>query len=398
MSVPLKNALSLEPAERAAPARREPLVIDTIDGLERFRALRQEWNELLRETSSHRLFLTWEWMYTWCRHLLEDRRLRLITVRCDGKLAAIAPLALRPSRFRRLLPFPALEFLGMGSVGSDYLDLLVRRGVEDDVLRVLSNYLTEHEFILDLSRVEAATAHSNALALQLRQRGWGAKTTPTDTCPLIDLSRHTWESYLAGLGSTHRYNFRRRLRSLEKQWRVRFEQARSEGQRAEFMRVLIALHRQRWRQRGCPGAFHTPALVAFHEELSRLALQQGWLRLYVLWLDDRPAAALYGFSYDGTFYFYQSGFDPTLGKHSVGLVLTGLAIRSAIEEGAQVYDFLRGDEPYKFLWAREERKLIRLELFPPCVRGRFFRQAMEVRHGIKKLFGVATVADPSALP
>src|SRR5689334_6971611 len=349
MSIPLKGMLNPEPAGRPgapADAGHAPLVIERIGSLDQFRDLRDEWSELLQASASRRLFLTWEWMHTWCRHLLEDRQLHLLTVRCGGELVAIAPLALRPSRPQRVLPFSALEFLGMGSVGSDYLDLLIRRGHEDAVQGALAAYLTEHKFILELSRVEASAAQASALARQLRRHGWDAKTTTTDTCPLIDLSRHTWESYLASLGSTHRYNWRRRLKGLEKQWKVRLDLARSEDQRAESMRVLIALHQRRWHQRGSPGAFHTSGLVGFHEEISRLALQPRGLRPYVLRLDENPAAALYGFSYNGTFYFYQSGFDPGLGKHSVGLVLMGLAIRNAIEEGAKVYDFLRGDEPY----------------------------------------------------
>jgi len=400
MSIPMNRALMLEPAGLAgstAPARHGPMVIERIEDLERFAALRGEWDELLHASAVPRLFLTWEWLHTWCRHLLEGRRLHIITVRCDGVLTAIVPLAVRPSRPLRLLPFSALEFLGMGSVGSDYLDVVVRSGFEDEVQVLLANYLSEHQFILELCRVEAASAQANGLARKLRQRNWHARIATTDTCPVIDLSRHTWESYLNSLGSTHRYNFRRRQRGLEKQWKVSFEQAATEAQRAEAMRALIALHQKRWRQRGSPGAFHTPGLVAFHEELSRLALQQGWLRLYVLRLDDQPAAALYGFHYHGTFYFYQSGFDPALGKHSVGLVMMGLAIRSAIEEGAKVYDFLRGDEPYKFLWAQGERRLIRLELFPPSARGRFCQRATGLRWGMKKLLGLAAVVEPAGL-
>src|SRR5207245_43184 len=83
------------------------------------------------------------------------------------------------------------------------------------------------------------------------------------------------------------------------------------------------------------------------------APDRGWLRLSELRLDGRPAASLYGFRYRDTFSFYQSGFDPAYARDSVGLVTMGLAIRSAIEEGAAEYDLLHGDEAYKFQWARE---------------------------------------------
>lgn len=364
------------------------IVIEKVEELERFEAIRDEWNELLEDSASNGLFLTWEWLHTWWKHLAEDRRLNIITVRLDGRLIAIAPLAYRSSRWRRLLPFPALEFLGTSYVGSDYLDVLIRRGHERQALSALAESLVGSPLMLEFSQVDRNGAQAVDLALQLKQQGWGSYRRLTDFCPYINLSGHDWESYLASLGSAHRYNLKRRLRNLERQWSVQFERVRSEEQRAEVLHELIRLHERRWRERNGTGVFHSPALVAFHEEVSRLALQRAWLRLYVLRLDGRPVAAIYGFNYHNTFYFYQSGFDPDYGKHSVGLVIMGLAIKSAIEEGLKVYDFLRGDESYKMLWTHDERELVRLGLYPPGERGTFYRQTMELRWYIKNILSL----------
>jgi hypothetical protein len=45
----------------------------------------------------------------------------------------------------------------------------------------------------------------------------------------------------------------------------------------------------------------------------------------------------------------------------------GLAIKSAIEDGAGEYDLLHGREAYKFHWTKEVRELDRLEIYPPDV-------------------------------
>jgi CelD/BcsL family acetyltransferase involved in cellulose biosynthesis len=120
---------------------------------------------------------------------------------------------------------------------------------------------------------------------------------------------------------------------------------------------------------GGSNAFETEDLVSFHNELTSLALIQGWLRLFVLSLDGVPAAALYAFSYAGKFYFYQSGLDMAYAKQSIGLVTMGLAIKRAIEEGANEYDLLQGREPYKFHWTSQSRDLTQLEFYPPGARG-----------------------------
>jgi len=121
---------------------------------------------------------------------------------------------------------------------------------------------------------------------------------------------------------------------------MRFEQARSVREVSDALVTLVRLHHMRWRWRGGSNGFHTPALLAFHADVSQLARARGWPRLFVLSLDGRPAAALYGFRYGETFYFYQSGFDPEYRRYSVGLLATGLSIRAAFEEGAREYDLL----------------------------------------------------------
>lgn len=359
--------------------------IEIIENLACFEGLRDEWNDLLKNSSSDCFFLTWEWLYTWWKHFSENSQLHIVAVRHEGKLCGIAPFTLRSRRWKRLLPFSALEFLGTGSVGSDYLDILVRRGHEFQVLFELSGYLADVKFMFELSRVEKNIAYACKFAMGLTQRGWSSTKISTDVCPYVDLLGHDWESYLESLSRAHRYNLRRRLRNMEKRWDTRFDLVQSEEQRTAAMQILIALHGKRWRERGSPGAFNSSALVSFHNELSRLALDKGWLRLYVLRLNGEPAAALYGFFYNRIFYFYQSGFNLDFYQHSVGLVTMGLAINSAISEGAIIYDFLRGNESYKSLWANGCRELIRLELYPPGVRGMLCRQTMELRSNIKKI-------------
>lgn len=350
-----------------------------------FEQLREEWNELLEASDSNGLFLTWEWLFTWWKHLSGGRRLHIVTVRLGRQLVAIAPLALRPSSLARLLPFRALEFLGSGIIGSDYLDFIIRRGQEREACRTLADYLSREKLVLELTQLSKDACVAAEIAARLHQEAWNLAEAKTNVCPFINLSGHSWESYLASLGSEHRYNFGRRMKNLTKRFEVRFEQARSEEQRRGSFALLVALHNMRWRDRGCSEAFYAANLLAFHQELSRLALERGWLRLFVLRLDGAPAAALYGFRYHRVFYFFQSGFDPNYGKHSVGLVTMGLAIKSAVEEGAEEYDLLHGDEPYKFHWARTSRELSRLELYPPGGRGRLHKGTLELNRAARRM-------------
>lgn len=349
---------------RMTPVAAKTIVVQRIEDPAAFQALREEWDELLAASLADSFFLTWEWLYAWWTHLAGDRRLFLLVARQGGRLVAIAPLSLRARRVAGVVPLRSVEFLGADRLSSDYLDVIVRRGWEADAIPALARYLADARLALELASVRRAGCAAAALSRALTQRRWRMLETPTAVCPFIDLSGHTWESYLGTLESKPRNDFLRLLKNLTKKFSVRLEPASSEPQRREFMVHLVRLHNLRWQNLGGSDALHTADLVAFHDEVSRVTLERGWLRLFVLWLDGQPVASLYGFRYGRTFYFVQTGFDPAYGRHAVGLITVGLTIKSAIAEGAEEYDFLRGDEAYKFRWAREVRHLATLEVYP----------------------------------
>src|SRR5262249_29996182 len=178
------------------------------------------------------------------------------------------------------------------------------------------------------------------------------------------------------LSSSQRYTFNRKLRALHKSFDVRLDIIEAESDAQAGLDVVVDLHRKRWGSRGTSEAFQTAGITAFHREFVSHAASCGWLRRMILKLDNTPAAAIYGLRYGPTFYFYQSGLDSLYARHSVGLVIMGLAIKRAAEEGAAEYDLLHGDEEYKFHWTRRQRNLARLELFPAHARARVYRHAM----------------------
>lgn len=371
----------------AIPVRAQAAIVERIEDPASFHALRDAWDDLLVESPADCLFLTWEWLSTWWKHLAGHRRLRLLLVRCNGNLVAIAPLARRPPAWHRLLPFPALEFLGTGTVGSDYLDVIVRRGREAEALTALAEAIARSQLPLELGHVKRAASFAAALAGRLRQEHWTMNKTPMTVCPVVSLTGHTWETYLASLGAAHRYNFKRRLRNLSRSFEVRLELIQTDQGRREALGTLAALHAKRWQRKGGSEAFGTAALRSFYDEMSRLALERGWLRLFVLRLSGTPVAVLHGYRYGRTFYFYQTAFDPAFGSYSVGLVTMGLTIRYAIEEGAAEYDLLQGAEPYKFQWAHGARDRDRLELFPSGLRGTVYRDVAAASRRIRRLAG-----------
>ena len=349
-------------------------MITVITDIRVFQEVREEWNRLLDASGSWNPFLTWEWMWAWWTHLRESATLHVITVRDDGQLIAIAPLM----SVRRGLSW-RLEFIGIGAAGADYLDLIVRKGHEAAAVAALSRHLDEQQVSLHLDHLPP-----NPVAASLNLADWTAIWASPDVCPYIDLSGQTWDSYLTSLGPSHRANFRRRLRGLESTFTLRFKPVVAEDDRRRVTEGLFLFHDQRWTCGGST-AFSSTPLRAFHQDLTRSALESGWLRMYEVSLNDKLAATMYGFARDGRFYFYQHGYDAAYSRYSLGLVLMGLTIRAAIDDRMREFDMLYGNEPYKKLWAARQRPLGRLMLFPPRLAGRLLQRRVETRQAVRAL-------------
>ncbi len=342
-----------------------------------FYALRRDWNDLLQDSPADCIFLTWEWLSTWWKHLGAGYSLSIHTVRNCGRLTAIAPFVLKAAQpfDGRLLP--ALEFLGNGFVGSDYLDIIVRRGHEETALCALAVHVASSNAALRLSNVLVPESNASRLVEALDDDGWRSDRIQINVCPWILLEGLTWDSYLSGLGSETRYNFNRKWKKLNRDFSVEFEPATDETL-DESVRILIAQHNARWSERGGSDAFHTSGLVDFHREFTRVALGCGWLRLFVLSLNGDPGASLYGLRYGKRFYFYQSGLNRAFERNSVGFLTMGLAIQQAISEGAVEYDLLHGDEAYKYHWASVNRPIHRIESYPPGLSGTAARACLQL--------------------
>jgi CelD/BcsL family acetyltransferase involved in cellulose biosynthesis len=55
--------------------------------------------------------------------------------------------------------------------------------------------------------------------------------------------------------------------------------------------------------------------------------------------------------------FYVGGRDATVKSPLPGVVLHAYSIRHAIHRGFTTYDFLRGNEPYKYSFGKKERRI-----------------------------------------
>jgi len=99
-----------------------------------------------------------------------------------------------------------------------------------------------------------------------------------------------------------------------------------------------------------------PGLIRSNRILFKDSFASGTLFLPILWQGDKPLGGL-AFLVDPVkkaMLFHLAGRDETANDIPSGLVLHGYCIRRAIEQGFRSYDFLRGNEPYKYSFGVDE--------------------------------------------
>ncbi|HEY6331603.1 MAG TPA: hypothetical protein VI756_19920, partial [Blastocatellia bacterium] len=134
-----------------------------------FDGLEPVWNSLLESSASKTIALTWEWQSTWWAVFgRKGRELNILVTSQNGEIVGIAPLLKRSVLHYGLL-FTRLEFIGTGEdeaeeICSEYLDFIIRHGLEADVTAAIMRYVREVDDSWDEIALEAIDAASESPA------------------------------------------------------------------------------------------------------------------------------------------------------------------------------------------------------------------------------------------
>ena len=349
---------------------KEALTILKENGKEAFLGAKAEWQQVFGSADCAP-FLSWEWMSTWFECFGEKKEPVVLKAYRNGRVAAILPFCFEK---KRILGKPAssLTLMSAGIGGADYLGMISRPADQAEVASAMIKFLN-HEGGFD-SVCFAGIDNDSEIASVLRSTcvDKGAEELRVSesvgaVCPQIDLAAG-WNNVLDR--SKRKSNFTRKLKKLEGIPGFEFRSITSAHETGAAFERFLQLHEKRWKGAGGSELSGHPRLVAFQRKLVPQLASAGLVRFDELWLEGRCRSSIYGLDNGRTFYFYNSGYDLGCSHLSVGLAVLGLSIKNAIERGNSVYDFLRGDEAYKFEWANRQKELI-------CVN--VYRDSIELR-------------------
>lgn len=291
------------------------------------------WQKVFDETPERSPFLSFEWFDCLCRFLLHDDPDVLLFYDQDA-CVAVMPVTIADSVVHLIADERVTDLGGY----------LYTRSYEDDIINAMTSFITHEKLRIDLFPL----GQTNSLGQRLVQRTHGASFEQADVCPILELPQ-SWDDYTAALTSKLRHELRRKLRKGDAIHLQTFEPAA-----IETLFELMARDAQKKK-------FLTADMRAFFTAIAERFFNKGWLRFRIAFIRDVPVAALLAFSFHGRIYLYNMGVEPDYMALSPGIVAIGMDIKDAIAEGYKFYDFLRGDEEYKFRFGAQRHYTARLK-------------------------------------
>jgi CelD/BcsL family acetyltransferase involved in cellulose biosynthesis len=318
-----------------------------------FESLGDSWNALLKQSATNTLFLTREWQRVWWASL-GDGELRVLTMHENDQLVGIAPLFFETDALGGV----QVTFVGCKEV-SDYLDFIFAIGRERECLGAVLDFLSSDASpnwnAISLCNMPEASPNLALLQTLAAERGWKANAGFEDVCPIIALPE-SFEAYLQLLDSKERRELSRKLRRAEDDASVTYatDAAKLDTDVDDFLRLMRASMVSK-------NDFMTPRMERFFHASARAMFEAGFLQLAFLEVSGERAAAYLNFVWDNQVLVYNSGLDPMKFAYlSPGQVLIARLIEKAIADKRISFDFLQGNEDYKYKLGGKDVKLFTL--------------------------------------
>ncbi len=305
-------------------------------------------NEFFARAGKGSIFFSKPWFENLIQYGLDDGlSIFLAAVLQGDKLVALLPLARQGDNH-----YHSLRHLYTSLSG---LLIDVEQG-QQEILDCLVNGLTELPVdYLQLDPVAEDDINLHLLMEMLDSSGYTCQRFYSFYNWFHRTEGSTFADYMASRPTRVRNTLARKQRKLEREhgYTIRiFRDDTLQQGITDYHRVYNAS----WKAR--------EQFVAFVDGLAERLSKQGWLRLAVLYIGDKPAAAQFWFVANGKASIFKLVYDQTWKGYSPGSILTAYLMQHVIDiDQVEELDFLTGNDAYKQDWMSQRRERFRLCCF-----------------------------------
>lgn len=336
---------------------------EVIDSPEAFKGLQASWDAVYDADPEAHFFLSWTWMSNWLDRV--NYPSLVLAARPEGEssdYAAFFPIWIK-TKERKTGDLYNVIHMG-GNHFADYTGFICRPEQQEAAIAALADGFKQLNWRqLHLQDIRTSDQRVALLLKALRRKDFNVEEQATEIqdgidlgiCPVAKLPAD-WDEYLdSKLSANTRQKIRRLLRQVESSKDLRIVPADKDSIERDI-ETLLKFWTKRW---GDQKGTRLAGILENNRVMLRHVFDAGSLFLPVLWQGDRPvgALAILADSKKKTFLFFAGGRDQTFKGPPPGVVLHAYAIRHAIQDGITDYEFLRGNESYKYSFGVEEHRI-----------------------------------------
>lgn len=348
-----------------------------------FYSLRNEWNNLLQDSLTNTVFLTWEWLYAWWEVFGTGSELFIILVRDDSdKLVGIAPLFIKKTKYY-IFPVKEMTFIGVGH--SDRQDFIVSKG-EQQILQEIIRKISENSHKWHIVHLEQIPDHSPCASASF-PKNMRLEKEQSSTCPYIKINGNE-KSYFNNLGKKLNRDLQHKRNRMKRFGEWKFNSMKISSDHKEIIRALADVEKKSRKKNRGELFLENSLNMDFINRFCSFILEKDWLDISHIEINQNTIAYLLGFRYNDAYCAYNMAFHEQYRQASPGKLLLSEKIKWCFENSTtfKEFDFLRGDAYIKQLWTSESRKHLRIVFFKDSHYSMFIRFVVfKLRPLIKKL-------------
>ncbi|MBI5151387.1 MAG: GNAT family N-acetyltransferase [Candidatus Pacebacteria bacterium] len=231
-----------------------------------------------------------------------------------------------------IAPFVKKGYSVMFSGGveiSDYMDIIGDPAKKHEAWEEILTFCSQHGYRIELRNVPASSPTFHFFQKDMVRE---------DTTPIVQLPT-SWDAYVESLDKHKRHELRRKMRNIEEKYPgIHLERSeKPEHDIAEFLHLMQGDEKKRM--------FLTEDMRKFFTKLAHVFSKEVQLLFCVI--DGKHVSATLSFEVGDAVLLYNSGVN--VAKYpNVGFYTKASGIKYAIEHEFREYNFLQGNERYKY--------------------------------------------------
>jgi CelD/BcsL family acetyltransferase involved in cellulose biosynthesis len=330
-----------------------------------FLGLKDDWNNLLSRSGSDSLFLSHEWLTSWCQSYYKKSQLFVLLAKEGSRIIGAAPLMML-KKGTLWLPIKKMTFIGNSEWTTGDFIVAERR---KEVLEEFAGFLSQNEWdIIDLRNIPEESENLAIISGFCNSEGIKYLRHGASVSPFLHVTE-SWEEFYKGRSQKFRKVMRNKLNRISKAGNFTIQRYSDPKEIEKVVPVVFNIALKGWKYKKNTAISSNTENKSFYTLISEIFGSLGLLNIWILSVNDIPIAFEYHLRYKDKIHALLADYDETYDDLSPGSVLDYHIMQNILSEGNCIYDMGSGQNFYKLNWTNSTRKHVRFSFFRNTISG-----------------------------